>query len=416
MKPVGFDNAVPFVVLGVNTLFSVLAGFIAYVFILAILKELWGGVLIISSPVVFAVGTIVSSLAVPVRLTFDFANVGCASNTFIFAMATSSPYSWASFAYVAASIFMASIVNKNGICTEPSFSDINRCDSSRLTIGKGLFFFLIIITLPACVIAPVTTLWSDYLDSTSGEFSCADPVAMMLNFVVMHELLPRDHIQYLALKYQLEIAVGVRPQGSPMTGEFVALRSFNESIMHYASRTVIYLLRGPHQKRAGSGGDSSSAFGQQSLSLVNLFGFMDPRNISRGTMDASQRIGFDYLEVARVIWSSINTPASGTAMICVDRDPLVGKPVVCHLFAYNEDGTVIAPGLEASHPDGDVWGLEEGPIRHNELDNLEHDEAQRRLRLAGSKFAKEAVEANITRLDNAVNGFVHVHFVSGTGG
>ena len=117
-------------------------------------------------------------------------------------------------------------------------------------------------------------------------------------------------------------------------------------------------------------------------------------------MNASQRIGFGYLEVARVIWSSINTSASRTAVICVDRDLLVGKSVVCHLFAY-EDGTVIALGFQASHPDGDIWGLEEGAIRHNELDDLEHDDVQRQLRLARSIFAKEAVEADISRLDNA---------------
>jgi len=60
-----------------------------------------------------------------------------------------------------------------------------------------------------------------------------DPVAMMLNFAVTNNLLSKDHVQYLALKLELEIATGDRQRGTKMIGEYAALRKFNESRMPY---------------------------------------------------------------------------------------------------------------------------------------------------------------------------------------
>ena len=396
-------------VLGVTAFFNMIAAFIAYLFVLTFLKDTEAPLLSsISILLVFAMGILIASSVVPVRCAFDLANSVHIFSTFVFSLAAYSNFLGSSFAFVTASILMASMVKKIDAFTTRTMVRQSR----QLNFTKALFFLLLVV-MPVCVLAPATsTSHSGFL----GADIEADPVAMMLNFVVVNGLLPRDHIQYLALKYQLEIAVGVRPPTSPMTGEFLPLRSFNESIMQYASRTVIHLLRGPHQQRAGNKGVDTSAVGQQGLSLVNLFGFMDPRHISLGKLNASKQIGFDFSAVARLIWSSANIPASGIAILNVAEDAITKRPVACHLFGYNEDGTVIASGLDASLPDGDIWGLEDGPILFEELGALEQDDKELRARLAPKNFAKEAVEVNLTRLDNLTHGFVEIRFNSGFGG
>ena len=143
---------------------------------------------------------------------------------------------------------------------------------------------------------------------------------------------------------------------------------------------------------------------------------MDPRHISLGKLNASKQIGFDFSAVARLIWSSANIPASGIAILNVAEDAITKRPVACHLSGYNEDGTVIASGLDASLPDGDIWGLDDDHIPFEELGALEQDDKELRARLAPKNFAKEAAEVNLTRLDNLTHGFVEIRFNSGFGG
>jgi hypothetical protein len=45
-----------------------------------------------------------------------------------------------------------------------------------------------------------------------------DPVAMMLNYAVVHGLMKTSDIQYLALEWELGIALGLRPRESRMDG------------------------------------------------------------------------------------------------------------------------------------------------------------------------------------------------------
>ena len=65
-----------------------------------------------------------------------------------------------------------------------------------------------------------------------------EPVAMMLNFAVTYNFLSKDHAQYLALKLELEFATRVWQRGTKMIGEYAPLRKFNESRMHYSSKSA----------------------------------------------------------------------------------------------------------------------------------------------------------------------------------
>lgn len=97
-----------------------------------------------------------------------------------------------------------------------------------------------------------------------------DPVAMMLNYAVVHGLMKTSDIQYLALEWELGIALGLRPRESRMDGKFSPLFGYNRTLMQQSSRSLMHLLRGPHQQQYG-GGLGVAVLGKQYLSQVNLF-------------------------------------------------------------------------------------------------------------------------------------------------